>query len=560
MSATNEKKLSAVKPTNSTYVIRKSHTITEKDREAVLDATEYNAFSFPATMLLVDYLSDSGSTAMTDTQWASIVRGDEACGGHNGFFALAHAIRDTFDTLPADPAKRTSEGSRMNAACTGDDRSMKWWVRQTEDTPADDPHTFALLGKDRQTSPNMFIVCQGRCCESLVYTAVGRAMEKGGVPKPWVIPSNGFFDTTEAQAATHGFTPKNLFAPNFFDPFPVEKVDKENPFKGNIDLAQLEPMLAKEADHIPFVLITVTNNTAAGQPVSMANLRAVAELAHKAGVPVLFDAARFAENAWFIQKFEEPYCSNGATLREVVSEMFSYCDVFTMSSKKDGLCNMGGMFCFRHAGLFETRFSKLLGSSIGTCLQEIQVLRYGNPTHGGVSGRDAFALAVGLRQVLLSEYMDARCLQVRKLAVDMVKSGVKGVVMPPGGHAVYLDMTEFFKGTSMKIDDFGGVGFVIEMIRLYGIRPCELGPFAFEWDQKNEEQRKGILNLVRFAVNRNTFNDEHIAYTVAATAELQKHADKIPKVRVARGAELHLRHFQSGLVAVYENGKLGEKQ
>jgi len=559
MSALNEKKLSAVQPTSSTYVIRRSHEITEKDREAVLDATEYNAFSFPATMLIVDYLSDSGSTAMTDTQWASIVRGDEAVGGHNGFFALAHAIRDTFDTLPADPAKRTSEGSRMNAACTGDDRTTKWWVKQADETPADDPHTFACLGKERQTSPNMFLVCQGRCCESLVYTAVGRAMEKGGVPKPWVIPSNGFFDTTEAQAATHGFTPKNLFAPNFFEPFDVEKVDKENPFKGNIDLAQLEPMLAKDSEHIPFVLMTVTNNTAAGQPVSMANLRAVAELAHKVGVPVLFDAARFAENAWFIQKFEEPYCSNGATLREIASEMFSYCDVFTMSSKKDGLCNMGGMFCFRHDGLFEHRFSKLLGSNIGVCLQEIQVLRYGNPTHGGVSGRDAFALAVGLRQVLLSEYMDARCLQVRKLAVDMVKSGVKGVVMPPGGHAVYLDMTDFFKGTSMKIDDFGGVGFVIEMIRLYGIRPCELGPFAFEWDQKNEEQRKGILNLVRFAVPRNTYNDEHIAYTVAATAELQKHADKIPKVRVARGAELHLRHFQSGLVAIYENGKLGEK-
>ena len=230
-----------------------------------------------------------------------------------------------------------------------------------------------------------------------------------------------------------------------------------------------------------------------------------------------------------------------------------------MSSKKDGLCNMGGMFCFRHAGLFEQRFSALLGSSIGVCLQEIQALRYGDPTHGGVSGRDAYALAAGLRQVLLPEYMDARCLQVRRLAVDMVRAGVRGVVMPPGGHAVYLDMTDFFHGTPMKIDDFGGVGFCIEMIRLYGIRPCELGPFAFEWDQKTDEQRKGILNLVRFAVPRNTYNDEHIAYTVAAVAELQRHAALIPKVRVARGAELHLRHFQSGLVASYDNGKLGSK-
>ena len=125
MSAANEKKLSAVQPTSSTYVIRRTHEVTEKEREAVLDATEYNAFSFPATMLVVDYLSDSGSTAMCDTQWASIVRGDEAVGGHLGFFALAHAIRDTFDTLPADPAKRTSAGSRMIASCIGDDRAEK---------------------------------------------------------------------------------------------------------------------------------------------------------------------------------------------------------------------------------------------------------------------------------------------------------------------------------------------------------------------------------------------------------------------------------------------------
>ena len=555
--AANEKSLGVVQPTSTTHVIRKAHEVTEAEREAVLDATEYNAFSFPATMLVVDYLSDSGATAMTDTQWAGVVRGDEAVGGHNGFYALAHAIRDTFDTLPAGQTADDGRSARLMAACTADERSERWWVAQAEDTPAADPHTFVVLGRARQTAPNMFLVCQGRCAESLVYTACGRAFEHAGVPKPWVIPSNGFFDTTEAQAATHGFAPVNLFAPHFHEPFAAERVATENPFKGDIDLARLEALLARDAARMPFVLMTVTNNTAAGQPVSMANLRAVAAAAHAAGVPVLFDAARFAENAWFIQQFEEPYRSAHTSLRAIVSEMFSYCDVLTMSSKKDGLCNMGGMFCFRHAGLFEQRFSALLGSSIGVCLQEIQTLRYGDPTHGGVSGRDAYALAAGLRQVLLPEYMDARCLQVRRLAVDMVRAGVRGVVMPPGGHAVYLDMTDFFRGTPMQIDDFGGVGFCIEMIRLYGIRPCELGPFAFEWDQKTDEQRKGILNLVRFAVPRNTYNDEHIAYTVAAVAELQRHAALIPTVRVARGAELHLRHFQSGLVASYENGKLG---
>lgn len=539
-------------------------------------ATEYNGFAFPAGMLTVDFLSDSGATAwvflfsreeksslaltrenekigrMTDVQWAALIRGDESYGGSHGFYTIAHAIRDTFERQGA------SREQPPVMSVVADDQQSRWWQLGGTDGDEGDAHTFANLGRRRLASPNLFVVPQGRCAEGLVYSCAARALAASSAPKPWRIPSNGFFDTTEAQAAVNGFRPMNLFSPKFNEPFDVADVATRNPFKGDIDLDRLrEALESKSQGTVPFVLLTLTNNTAAGQPVSMANIAATAKLAWEHGVPVMFDAARFAEDAWFIQRFEPGYA--GKTLAEVTREMFSYCDVFTMSAKKDGLGNMGGFLCFRNAGLFHSRFSRP-GQDIGLMLQEQQVMRYGSATAGGMSGRDLMALAAGLYQVVRPEYLDARMLQTRKLALDFARAGVKGVVLPPGGHAVYLNMTEFFKETpGIRIDDFAGVGFEIELTRLFGIRCCELGPFAFEWDQKDDEQRKGILNLVRFAIPRNMYSEDHMSYTVAAVAELQKHAQMIPKVTVARGAELHLRHFQSGLSPNYYNGKLGSK-
>jgi tryptophanase len=489
---------------------------------------------------------------MTDVQWAALMRGDESYGGGHGFYAIAHAIRDTFEHGYSNSSHQQPPVMQI----VSDDVGSRWWTLGGVEGDEGDAHTFANLGRRRLAAPNLFLVPQGRCAEGLVYSCVARALAEMGAPKPWVIPSNGFFDTTEAQAHVNGFHPLNLFSPKFAEPFDPAKVDTSNPFKGDIDLARLRDALdpKKTPGTVPFVLLTVTNNTAAGQAVSMANIAETARLAWERGVPVMVDAARFAENAWFIQRFEPGYARK--SLPEIVREMFSYVDVFTMSAKKDGLGNMGGFLCFRNAGRFHTAFSRS-GRDIGLLLQEQQVMRYGSATAGGMSGRDIMALAAGLYMVLRPEYLDARMLQTRKLAVDLVKAGVKGVVMPPGGHAVYIDMTEFFSSVpGVRIDDFAGVGFEIELIRLYGIRCCELGPFAFEWDQKTEEQRKGILNLVRFAIPRNMYSEDHMAYTVAAVAELQKHAAMIPKVTVARGAELHLRHFQSGLKPNYYNGKL----
>jgi len=169
-----------------------------------------------------------------------------------------------------------------------------------------------------------------------------------------------------------------------------------------------------------------------------------------------------------------------------------------------------------------------------------------------MSGRDIIALAVGLYEIVREPYLNERIRQVRDFARKLASNGVP-VILPAGGHAVYIDMDKFFENTDMKIEDFGGVGFTIELIRHYGIRGAELGPFAFEWDNKTEEERKGILHLVRFAVPRNAYDSSHIDYAVAAITELYKNRNDIPKVKVSRGANLRLRHFQSGLQPIYKS-------
>ncbi|MFX1592927.1 MAG: beta-eliminating lyase-related protein, partial [Promethearchaeota archaeon] len=218
--------------------------------------------------------------------------------------------------------------------------------------------------------------------------------------------------------------------------------------------------------------------------------------------------------------------------------------------KKDGLANMGGGFFFRDRGLFHRKFS--IKDDIGIRLRERQILTFGNDSYGGMSGRDIMALAAGLYEVVKEPYLNERKTQVREFARKLAQNGVP-VVLPAGGHAVYLNMDKFFEGTDMAIEDFGGVGFTIELLKQYGIRAVELGPFAFEWDKKTPEQRKGILNFVRFAMPRNVYSASHIDYAVAAITELYQNKDKIPKVKISRGAKLRLRHFQTGLQPVYKS-------
>lgn len=524
-------------PSHISYVVRQTVNLTAEERAKILKDTEYNTFFFPSQMLLVDYLSDSGSSAMTDIQWSALFRGDEAYGRNHGYYAFQESIRDAFER--GDKAKwvvRDIISGKPNF--TNDPADPFWKEEEVEGT-------FVNKGRLQMSRPNFFILPQGRCAECLLYEVMAKTLGQGD----WHIISNGWFDTTEANARNCGFHTVNLFAKHYHDEVDPETLWTKNTFKGDLDIERAEQYIEKVGiEHVPMILMTITNNTGAGQPVSMKNIKAAAALAKKYDIPMFFDAARFAENAYFIHEFEEGY--KNVSIPEIVKEMFSYADGFCISLKKDGVCNMGGALSFRDKGVFWRKFSTK--GDIGVILKQLQILRYGNDSYGGLSGRDILAASLGLSVVLSETYLRGRIEQVRYFGYELAKRKIP-VFLPPGGHAIYIETDKFFNNRpNYSPGDFLGVGLVIEMIRMYGIRSCELGPFGFEWDNKNEEDRKGINDQVRFAVPRNALSKEHIDYTVAALEQCYLNRDSIPKMKITRGKELKLRHFQTGCEPVYE--------
>ncbi|KAI0378397.1 pyridoxal phosphate-dependent transferase [Hypomontagnella monticulosa] len=456
-------------PSHQSVVVRSLPTLSAKERKDILKDVEYNIFNFPAALLTCDFLTDSGTSAMTDVQWAALLRGDESYGRNWGYFCLLDAFRDIFER--------------------GNDRKHIF-------------QTVAMGMADVEFYRNEILI----------------SYEKGFV--------NG---------GTH-----QLQRPNFFI-FPSELVGKENPFKGNMDLAALESFLNKTSE-VALILVTITNNWAAGQPVSMANIRGTASLARRHRIPLFFDACRFAENAFFIHQYEKGY--SDVPIAEIIREMFSYADGFTISLKKDGLANMGGVLCFHDDRLFSKQFE-----GIGQIIKERQLLWYGNDAYGGMSGRDLMAAAAGLYETTKLSFLRKRVSQVQSFAQKLHANGV-ATLSPPGGHAIYLDMEEFFYGCDRKLEDFASVGFTLKLIEEYGIRAIESGPFAWEFDKKSPEERAKIPNLVRFALPRHVLSDEHIDYAVAAIKELYKRRDTIPNVVITRGKEMRVRHFQAAMQPV----------
>jgi tryptophanase len=286
----------------------------------------------------------------------------------------------------------------------------------------------------------------------------------------------------------------------------------------------------------------------AGQPVSLANIKEVSAIAARYGIPLFFDACRFAENAWFIQRYEPGY--QDRSIASIVQEMFACVDGFTISFKKDGMANIGGGVFFRDQGVFQRRYSAR--EDIGVRMKERQILTFGNDSYGGLSGRDIMSIASGLYEVVSQPYLQQRIGQTQTFARRLAENGVP-VVLPAGGHAVYIDMQRFFRRTRNRMDDFRGIGMIVELIRRYGIRCSEVGPFSFEWDQKSEAQRQGMLNLLRFAIPRNLYGHEHIDYAVAAITELYQNEHAIPRMVITRGASLRLRHFQAALQPIYDD-------
>ena len=527
-------------PKSFSYVKRNIPNVTVEQRERALKSTHYNEFAFPAGMLTVDMLSDSGTTAMTDVQWSAMFLGDESYGRNKGYYVLMDAFRDVFER--GDDQKRAINLVRTD--CQDIDKMMdELYLCEYEGG-------LFNGGAAQMERPNTFIMPQGRAAESVLFAMVSKILGERHPGKNFTIPSNGHFDTTEGNIKQMGSTPRNCFDKQLLWEVPEGGVYEKNPFKGNMDTAKLEALIEEVGpENVPVVYTTITNNTVCGQPVSMANIRESSRIAHKYGIPFMLDAARWAENCYFIKVNEAGY--EDKSIFAIAKELFSYCDGFTASLKKDGHANMGGILAFRDKGLFWKNFSDFdaegnVVTDVGILLKVKQISSYGNDSYGGMSGRDIMALAAGLYECGRVEYLKERVDQCEYLAQGFYKNGVKGVVLPAGGHGVYINMDEFFDGKRGH-DSFAGAGFSLELIRRYGIRVSELGDFSMEYDLKTSEQQKEVCNVVRFAVNRSQLSREHLDYVIAAVTELYKDRQSIPNMRITLGHKLPMRHFHAFL-------------
>ncbi len=351
---------------------------------------------------------------------------------------------------------------------------------------------------------------QGRAAENVLFSAL--------VKKGDVVPGNSHFDTTKGHIESRGAFAVDCTIDEARD------TQLEHPFKGNVDIDKLEKAVT-EAAHVPFIIVTVTNNTAGGQPVSMANLRAVRELADRHGLRVIFDSARFAENAYFIKTREEGYADK--TIKEIVREMFSLADGMTMSAKKDAIVNMGGFIATRHADWAEA----------AKCFS---IPFEGYLTYGGMNGRDMEALAVGLDENTEFDMLHSRIHQVEYLAKRLDEFGIP-YQRPAGGHAIFVDASKIL--TEIPKEEFPAQTLTVELYLEAGIRGCEIGYILADRDPVTRENRFGGLDLLRLAIPRRTYTDNHMDVVAVALKNVFDRRHEITRgVRITWEAPL-MRHF-----------------
>jgi tryptophanase len=352
---------------------------------------------------------------------------------------------------------------------------------------------------------------QGRAAEGILAECLAKPGD--------IIPNNSHFDTTRANIEYRGAVALNLPCPEAYE------TQREAPFKGNMDVDALRACIAEHgSDKIPFAMMTVTNNTGGGQPVSMENLRAVHEVLAEHRIPFIIDACRFAENAYFVREREAGYADK--PLVEIAQEMFALADGATMSAKKDGLANIGGFLVCRDAGWAE-QFRNLL------------ILREGFPTYGGLAGRDLEAIAVGLREALDYDYQVYRHATVEYMVGKLSEIGVP-MVLPAGGHAVFLDAREMVP--QVEPLHYPGIGVVNALYLAGGIRAVELGSVMFGHFDEHGQEQPSPLELVRLAFPRRVYTQSHFDYVVEVIEEVWRERAGIPGYRITSQPEL-LRHF-----------------
>ncbi len=434
--------------------IRKS---TRKEREQWLKEAKYNMFQLRAEQVYIDLITDSGTGAMSDRQWAAMMLGDESYAGASSYYKM----KDTVTRI------------------TGFD-----YVLPTH---------------------------QGRAAENVLFSCL---IKEGDV-----VPGNSHFDTTKGHIESR----KAMALDCTIDE--AKDTQLEIPFKGNVDITKLEEALKKYGDRIPFIIITITNNTSGGQPVSMQNLWDTRVLANKYGKKVLFDSARFAENAYFIKTREKGF--DKKTIKEICLEMFSYADAMTMSAKKDAIVNMGGFFATNLKDWYD--------------MAKVKGIAYeGFVTYGGMNGRDMNALAIGLDENTEFDNLESRIKQVEYLGKKLDEYGIP-YQRPAGGHAIFVDATKVL--THVPKEEFPAQTLTVELYLEAGIRGCEIGYLLADRDPVTRENRFDGLDLLRLAISRRVYTDNHMNVVAAALKNIYDRRESITKgLEITWEAEL-LRHF-----------------
>ena len=428
-----------------------------EEREQLIRDAHLNTFLLRAEDVIIDLLTDSGTSAMSSDAWGALMRGDESYAGARSWFRFRDAVQDIFGFKQVIPTH------------------------------------------------------QGRAAEHILFSVM--------VKPDSIVPNNTHFDTTRGNIDFVGGQPVDLPCKE------AEDLDSYFPFKGNMDTEALEKLVAEHGpERIPVIMVTVTNNSGGGQPVSMANIREVSRIAKEAGIPFYIDACRFAENSHFIKRREKGY--GDVAPIDIAREMFSYADGCTMSAKKDSFANIGGFLCTNDMEL-------------ATQERNILIMTEGFPTYGGLAGRDLEAIAVGLRETLDEHYLDYRLLSTRYVVEHLVDSGIP-VMAPAGGHAVYLDARRFLP--HIEPLQYPGQALSVELYLEAGIRTAEIGTVMFGLDPHTGEENPARLDLLRLAIPRRVYTQSHMDYVLEAIQLVWERRDAIRGIRIVDAPQF-LRHF-----------------
>ena len=431
---------------------------TPKQRKKWIEEASYNLFRLNSDQVIVDLITDSGTGAMSDKQWAEVMLGDESYAGSRSFIKLENTVKD-------------------------------------------------LTGFD------YFIpVHQGRAAENVLFSAL--------VKEGDFIPGNAHFDTTKGHIEYRKATAVDCTIDEAFD------ITINHPFKGNIDLYKLEKSLPKHPkEKIPFVLMTITCNSAGGQPVSIENMRAVRALCNQYEVGFYIDGARFAENAYFIKLREKEFANH--SIKEIVKETFSLTDGMTMSAKKDGLVNMGGFIALNDVQIYKA-------------CSTFAIMYEGFVTYGGMSGRDMGALAQGLIEGVAFDYLESRIKQTAYLGKRLDEFDIP-VLKPFGGHAIYIDASKFVP--NIPKEQYRAQSLAVELYIVAGIRGVEIGTLLADRDPVTRENRFPKLEMVRLAIPRRVYTLSHMEYVAVAIKKVFDTRDEAKSGYSIKWEAPIMRHF-----------------